>query len=523
MTENSPQESESGFTPKEAAAPVFGMGDLEARKIQQQQQTKILWGIFGLLMLLVVGVLFLLPRFISSPDPANIAPVVIPVERPRPQQAFSPFEEAQMLREREEAQEVLAQILDLQEALEDIGVESWAEEKYAAALITASEGDSAYREQDFTGATEVYQTALLALNELESSSLEVFSNSISDGYAAILEKNAALAEASFRTALLINSESEEGQNGLNRALILPEVLNYLEQGDQAHDNGELEQALELYQQALTIDSANQTVAEAITKTRLDILNRDFLNYMSAGFNAIQADKPEQALNSFNQALSLKPESPEALSAISQAKDRISSRDLSIQLSLAQEYESVENWQDALTAFNKALDIDPNIVAAIQGQQRSEIRLKLDTYLKNILNEPLRLEEEAVYQESIAVYNQALELVNAATETTQNAAANSAAFTDVRNTRLYQQLLDLRTYLDKARMPLAVTLNSDGLTNVTVYRVSELGLFNSHILNLNPGNYIAVGVRAGYRDVRVEFSVPFNGPAPLVTVVCNERI
>jgi hypothetical protein len=115
-----------------------------------------------------------------------------------------------------------------------------------------------------------------------------------------------------------------------------------------------------------------------------------------------------------------------------------------------------------------------------------------------------LADEAVYQQSITVYNQALPLAQ-------------------ENTRLYQQLVSLRGFLDKARVPVTVTLNSDGLTNVTIFRVSELGEFQTQTLNLNPGSYTAVGVRSGYRDVRTEFTVPFSGEEPIITVICNEPV
>jgi hypothetical protein len=69
----------------------------------------------------------------------------------------------------------------------------------------------------------------------------------------------------------------------------------------------------------------------------------------------------------------------------------------------------------------------------------------------------------------------------------------------------------------------VTLVSDNATEVTVYRVGELGTFAARELELKPGRYTAVGSRRGFRDVRETFTVlpgRENGP---VTVVCVESI
>lgn len=495
---------ESENTSKETPAQIFGMGDVQAHKAKHQQQTKILWGIFSLLLVLVVSVIFVLPSYISGPDAADIAPVVIPVERPTPQEAFSPFEEAQLLREREQAQEVLALILELQEQLEEISVESWAAEAYLEALAVAAEGDAAYREQNFLSAQEIYQRSLLSLQALDTLSTEVFNSSIETGFAAIEAGSPAEAEEAFTTALLIQADSERALVGMERAGLLTDVLALIEQGDISRAANELEAALEFYTQAASVDPAHIGAANAINQTNLDILERDFLNNMSAGFSAIQNNNPESALLSFNQALALKPQSEDATSAITQAENMIMSRDLNIQLNAAREHEAAERWQEALQAYNNALAIDANVVAAASGRENAQTRSNLDTFLNDIINAPLRLADEAVYQQSITVYNQALPLAQP-------------------NTRLYNQLVALRAFLDKARVPVTVTLNSDGLTNVTILRVSELGAFQNQTLDLIPGNYTALGLRSGYRDVRIEFSVNFSGEAPNISIICNEPV
>ncbi len=504
MADNNSSQSESEITPQETPAQVFGMGDIQAHKVKDQQQTKILWGIFALLLVLVLSVIFLLPRYIARPDPADIAPVIIPVERSAPQDAFSPFEEAQLLREREQAQEILAQILEFQEQLEEMSVELWAEEAYLEALAIAAEGDAAYREQNFLGSQEIYQRGLLSLQALEALSIDVLNSSIEAGYAAIDSGLPVEAEEAFTTALLIEADSETALVGLERAGLLPEVMALMEQGNNSIIANDLESALEFYSQAAAVDPAHTGAANAIAQTNIDILERDFLSSMSNGFSAIQNNNPESALLSFNQALALRPQSADAIAAITQAETMITSRDLNIQLSAAREHEAAERWQEALQAYNNALAIDANVVAAISGQENTQMRSNLDTFLNNIINAPLRLADEAVYQQSITVYNQALPFAQ-------------------ENTRLYQQLVALRAYLDKARVPVSVTLNSDGLTNVTIFRVSELGAFQTQTLNLNPGSYTAVGVRPGYRDVRAEFTVPFSGEEPIITIICNEPV
>ena len=90
-------------------------------------------------------------------------------------------------------------------------------------------------------------------------------------------------------------------------------------------------------------------------------------------------------------------------------------------------------------------------------------------------------------------------------------------------RLQQQLTAVESLLEKAQVPAEVQLVSDNLTEVTLYQVGVLGRFESQVLMLKPGNYVAVGTRAGYRDVRAEFEVGFDGRSTPVTITCIEEV
>ncbi|ALO47573.1 hypothetical protein PS2015_2946 [Pseudohongiella spirulinae] len=65
--------------------------------------------------------------------------------------------------------------------------------------------------------------------------------------------------------------------------------------------------------------------------------------------------------------------------------------------------------------------------------------------------------------------------------------------------------------------------SDNATQVTIYRVGELGAFSQTTLMLTPGRYVAVGTRPGYRDVREEFVVGIDDQPEAVVVQCSEQL
>ncbi|HKQ15663.1 MAG TPA: hypothetical protein VJT80_19655, partial [Steroidobacteraceae bacterium] len=89
--------------------------------------------------------------------------------------------------------------------------------------------------------------------------------------------------------------------------------------------------------------------------------------------------------------------------------------------------------------------------------------------------------------------------------------------------LQKQLATLKDWIARADVPVSVALQSDNVTQVTIYRVGQLGTFAERSLELVPGSYTVVGTRPGYRDVRREINVR-PGPAPEPVVIrCEDRI
>jgi hypothetical protein len=82
---------------------------------------------------------------------------------------------------------------------------------------------------------------------------------------------------------------------------------------------------------------------------------------------------------------------------------------------------------------------------------------------------------------------------------------------------------MRESLTQAETPIRVALASDNATEVQIYRIGKLGLFQHRDLELMPGRYTVVGTRQGYRDVRKELNVLPGAPPPALVVRCEEPI
>ncbi len=90
-------------------------------------------------------------------------------------------------------------------------------------------------------------------------------------------------------------------------------------------------------------------------------------------------------------------------------------------------------------------------------------------------------------------------------------------------RLEDQKKVLSMLLKRAATPLPVRMISDNLTEVSLYKIGKLGRFTAQDIELRPGNYVAVGIRNGFRDVRLEFRVAPEIELKPIVVQCEEPI
>jgi len=89
--------------------------------------------------------------------------------------------------------------------------------------------------------------------------------------------------------------------------------------------------------------------------------------------------------------------------------------------------------------------------------------------------------------------------------------------------LARQMETVERLVAAAETPMRVALASDNVTEVTINRIGRLGAFDRKDVELLPGRYTVVGVRAGFRDVRREITLVPGREAPALTIRCEEPI
>lgn len=467
------------------------------------------------LALAVLVVVFVLPSWVEDkPDAlsdtvsaapqkgAAAQPVTAQQERPATNSA-SPFADAVEAKARGAAQELLAELLDVQEGLVERGAETWSAEAMTAIAAQALQGDEQYRTRAFEEAIASYTDALNTAVALEGSIPERFEEQLAAVIEAIESLDVTAAETALEAATTLEPAAEDVNTLRERVAALPAVSESVSLAAEAEAADALPAAVERMGNAATLDAAHRFVASELARLRAALTEQRFNTAMSEGYAALDNREFSKAGERFETARKLSPGSAEVASAVQELSAARTVATLNSMQSRGEILLDDEDWSGATKVFREALTIDASLRFAREGLAVAEPRALLQKDLAAIIDTPARLVDDAVLREASATLagSQALENIGPKMRTQINAA---------------EKILSI------ASTPIGIRLRSDGVTAVTVYKVARLGTFEEQSLSLRPGKYTAVGTRRGYRDVRVIFEV---GPAEAtpIYIACDELI
>ncbi len=415
----------------------------------------------------------------------------------------SPFAEAQLQKQRRAAQEALQRVLELQEMLQDLQVGVWAAEAYQSAIAVAEAGDEAYRARDFEHASTLYLKAGEALLELEASiprRIAAIQNSL---VAAIEAGESVSAQGALNTLQLLAPNEVSTAQFAARVTAIPTVMAAMAAAKAAFDQESYAQAVSEIEAAVAADAQHQGAKAVLEVYRREERAANFRAAMGEGYDALDEGAFQKARQAFLRADTLRPGAPEIAIARTELENAETRATLVQLQDRARQLERAEDWQGALDSYQEAQNIDASLVFAKDGIARSKPRLALATALTEIVEASERLVDTRLLAQA------------------RETLAQAKAIPDP-GARLIAQIKEAELAIQYASTPVSVTLTSDGLTDITVLRVRRLGPFSETALTLRPGQYTAMGVRNGFRDVRVNFEVTPDNTG-VVDVRCVESI
>jgi serine/threonine protein kinase len=419
-------------------------------------------------------------------------------------EAVEPWQLAQQARLRTQSEEELEQLLERQFELDEKKVEIWAAAEYEAATQHAIAGDRAFRRQDFQGALDEYRAGNTLLGTLLERSENLIGENVDAGFANIDAGKSAAAIENFELVLKVEPKNTRAAAGLKRAQNLDQVLMLVEQATELEQYGEPAKALALYREAAALDPKWADATAGVRRVDRAMAGSRFSAAMSDGYAALQSNRFEAARAAFDRAERIRGGTADVRDAREQLALAQRSAGVAVLRDRAAALEQAEDFAGALAVYREARALDPNLAFARDGEARNAARVELLETIDAYNDDPDRLVSDSVYENA-------------------RAALQRAAAIDQPGRALTTAMARLQAHLATSRVTSMVTLSSDNLTDVLVYRVGRLGRFTSQQVELRPGRYTAVGSRAGYRDVRREFRVGPGGVEGSIDIRCEERI
>ena len=333
-------------------------------------------GILVGLSLLLVIVIFVLPLLVQE-DKEDL-----PIQTIEEETILILNQE--ILAQKPIAEALLSELLIKIESLKLQGILFWGMGKWEDVLIMQQEGDSAFIEQQYDVSAERYREALQLLSDMEISIPDVLKNALESGQSSILNGNKDDAIASFEIALAIDGNNLDAKQGLDRALKLDQVLARTQRGKTEFELGSYKLAIELFQDALSIDPNWEPAINGLNQAKKSYADNLFLESLSKGYRSLNDESFDDAKILFEQALSIRPNSKEALQALDELNlKRIASLTKSLKYKgLIAEVN--EEWNQAKGFYEEILVIDPNLEEVKESLNRVESRILLDAEMTSII-------------------------------------------------------------------------------------------------------------------------------------------
>ncbi len=478
---------------------------------------RTLWMSLAVLLLLLVGVVFLLPGTVEKPAAVPAAGTQTPQEAGSPaageqQQPDVDFSENlddlsgrdQRVQDRASTEEVLGELLAKMDTLESRAVQRWGGLRFARAQAVYAEGDEAYLARDYATAAQKYREAIEIVEPLLDEVDKVFEATYAEARAALEAADPVEAVRLFDLAAAISPGHRGAQEGLQRARNLDTVLSLMDQGLAHEEVLELQAARQSFERAVELDPAWEPAQAALQRVRGTITQMEFDQRMTEGLTSLAEGDYLGARAAFRMAEKLKPGSPEPADGLLQVDQGLRLQEIADLESEAGQHEQAEEWSDASATYERILELDSNLEFAQDGLRRTRQMEALHETLQGYIAEPDTLSRPSTMQAATALL------------------LDITRMDDI-GPRLADRRDELSRLLKRAATPLTVTLLSDSRTDVSIYKVGKLGSFDEHQLRLRPGTYVAVGVRPGYRDVRLEFRVAPEIDMEPIVVRCEEPI
>lgn len=380
---------------------------------------------------------------------------------------------------------------------------SFAPEAYDVAFTSIGEGRHLLEGGSFRAAWQAFDEANDTLDQFEADKEAYVKDSLRAGQIALKSGDRAAAETAFQNALTYDSANEAGLRGLARAENAAQVFELLAKARIAEDNGDYDTAIANYDEAFELDEFNATAQQGAARARKDQQEFLFNGFVSAAEAAAEEADWDTVIANYEQALEVYPKRTDIEDALDNAHEEHHAAMVHSTLAEAYDLERDYLWDEARTAYERLLELEPEYEEAIEGLIRvgRTVRALLEYEKLLELSEQHLMASD--FQAAIRAFNQAMQTKPGYLEISPEAQ-------------------EMRRVLELNSTPVNITFVSDTKTWVSITNFRMLGKIKEENVALPPGDYEVIGRRKNYQDVMLLLKVRPQMSTNVVSVVCKTR-
>jgi serine/threonine protein kinase len=468
--------------------------------------------LLGVLAVAAVAVFYLLPRYAPEALPIDLSaisrvaknlapsfPSVLPDTSPAAAGSdANTADETKLQATRESFDRRLA-------ALEARGAGVWGGPEYASAKMRAAESVGAHDAGNTRLAQERLADASRLLDQVDSRAPQALATQLAAGQKALASGQEELANQAFDLARRIDPNDRRISDGQRRTHSLTGVLPLLADAQNAESARNYSRAAQDYSQALSLDPGNDKARSGLARANAAFGDDNYAKAVGSGFAALGAGRLGDAHDAFERARGLRPTGSEAAEGLRRVGAALSARGFASTRQRAAGLEAQERWDEAVLAYNSALQADPSLLFAQEGKNRAAARAELGASMQALIDHPERLASQSVRE-------QARGLLQSANEQSPSG--------PVLRSQIARLGLLLPQDYDK---PVRLSLVSDNATAIAIPSIGQFGTFAKRDIELKPGRYTVIGTRDGFREVHREITIAPGQENQTISVSCSDPI
>lgn len=392
----------------------------------------------------------------------------------------------------------------LKPELNKIDLQKWDKPLADRLINTEKDAVKQFGEAKYAPAKATLDQLIQLAETVITDSQNQFATAMQDAEQAFDNNQYEQAKLAISKALMLDTSSTQASALAERIEQLPEIASLVEQIEVAKVENNLQTELTLINTLLTLTPEREALKQRAQGLKTALNNQTFQSLISQSYTAIEEGRIEVAKSALSQARNIYANRTEINDVNTAIQQYEKNQRVQSYLSNAAQAESNDNWQVVKTNLEKVIQENPNNKTATEKLAMADNILSLNKKMDTYLSSPYRLSNSQLAEQARA------------------AISDAAAYRN-QSLLLTEQSRELETILTAVNQAIPVEVRSDNQTHIQVRGVGNVGVIDSKVIQLKPGQYTFEGKRQGFKSKLMEVTIPLDVSRYSLTLVCDEPI